>query len=294
VIFSNNSDAKKAFRKLAYKRFKSSPLYLEWASLTIPVEEIVSSQEEYDEKTTLLEEINGNNDEMRDSSDEIYSIYVKNLNFHTTEDALRRVFEKEIGQVRSVRIPTKLSAVKSVRGIKSHAKEESIRQSMGFGFVEFRTNEDAMKALKLLQGKIIDGHEIQLSISKSKLHSTGNVSSEKTKKGTKIIVRNVPFQASRNELLQLFGSFGHLKTVRLPKKYDGSHRGFAFVEFTGYKEAQNAMKALAATHLYGRHLVLEWASDAQDFDSLQGNHIKRHSLNKGFQSDPSTKRHRTK
>ena len=37
----------------------------------------------------------------------------------------------------------------------------------------------------------------------------------------------------------------------------GSHRGFAFVEFVTKQEAQNALQALASTHLYGRHLVTD-------------------------------------
>lgn len=74
-----------------------------------------------------------------------------------------------------------------------------------------------------------------------------------------------------------------LKAVRLPRKFDGSHRGFAFVEFLTRQEAAAAMEALAAcvpaparghaacsrtlppssTHLYGRKLVVEW-SEAKD------------------------------
>ena len=29
------------------------------------------------------------------------------------------------------------------------------------------------------------------------------------------------------------------------------------------------MKALSSTHLYGRHLVLEWADDKEDIDALR-------------------------
>ena len=78
------------------------------------------------------------------------------------------------------------------------------------------------------------------------------------------MVRNVPFQASRKELLQLFGSFGQLKKVRLPKKFDGTHRGFAFVEFATSTEALTAMNSLSRTHLYGRHLVIEWADEEDE------------------------------
>lgn len=37
----------------------------------------------------------------------------------------------------------------------------------------------------------------------------------------------VPLQ----DIASMFSPFGHLKSCRLPKKFDGNHRGFAFVEF---------------------------------------------------------------
>lgn len=41
----------------------------------------------------------------------------------------------------------------------------------------------------------------------------------------------LPIQATAKELREIFSSFGQLKRVRLPKKFDGGHRGFAFVDF---------------------------------------------------------------
>lgn len=46
-----------------------------------------------------------------------------------------------------------------------------------------------------------------------------------------------------------------IKSLRLPKKFDGTLRGFAFVEFTTKQDAQTAFESLRNTHLYGRHLV---------------------------------------
>jgi len=54
-----------------------------------------------------------------------------------------------------------------------------------------------------------------------------------------------------------------------PKKFDGSHRGFAFVDYLTAQEAQAAAASLSKTHLYGRHLVLEWAEDKDDVDTLR-------------------------
>ncbi len=56
---------------------------------------------------------------------------------------------------------------------------------------------------------------------------------------------------------------GQLKSVRLPKKFDGSPRGFAFLEFVSRHEAENALAALKHTHLLGRHLVLEMVDDGE-------------------------------
>ena len=58
--------------------------------------------------------------------------------------------------------------------------------------------------------------------------------------------------SNAKEVRELFGAFGQLKTVRMPEKFDGTHRGFAFVEFASKGEATKAIStaALRATHLY--------------------------------------------
>ena len=50
---------------------------------------------------------------------------------------------------------------------------------------------------------------------------------------------------------------------------DGSHRGFAFAEFLTHAEAEAARAALDKTHLYGRHLVLEYAEEAHSLEALR-------------------------
>ena len=82
-------------------------------------------------------------------------------------------------------------------------------------------------------------------------------------------MRNVPFEASKNELKELFSAFGVLKTLRVPKKFDGSHRGFAFVEFVSKAEAAKAMEALQSTHLYGRKLVLGYAKKEESVEAMR-------------------------
>jgi multiple RNA-binding domain-containing protein 1 len=262
VEYGHANDARRAFRRLAYTKFKHIPLYLEWAPLSDEANEqnepttgghVVKDVVDKDLKSNALS---------NEAADEAVSqsIYIKNLNFLTSEEQLKNAFVKAGFQPHNVKIPMKAAPLK-----KSGSPGEPL--SMGYGFVEFGSEEDALNAMKSLQGKLIDGHAVSIQLSAKNLSSKVNVSAESksSSKNTKIMVRNVPFEATRSELLKLFGAFGQLKKVRLPKKIDGTHRGFAFCEFLTNKEAKNAMATLSGTHLYGRHLVLEWATpDGED------------------------------
>lgn len=266
VEYGHATDARRAFRNLAYKKFKHVPLYLEWAPMlkvdgTAPPKDSMIIDTPKQGSIEMVRKSGFVGEDLTESADTgcNQTVYVKNLNFLTTEEALEMAFSQSGFHPRAVKIPTKTAPLAKAGASTSTELSGSRQLSMGFGFVEFPSQEVALKAIKAMQGKIVDGHALEIKLSTKTLSTTTTPSTDKSSKNTKIIVRNVPFEASRTELLQLFGSFGHLKKVRLPKKFDGSHRGFAFCEFLTSKEAQNAMTTLSRTHLYGRHLVLEWA-----------------------------------
>lgn len=263
--------AQKVFRKLAYRRFKNVPLYLEWVPISSKIDgfsNMLNLEQELDKtsnKTTTDNEIakvNGDYDSQLHYGVN-QTIFVKNINFETKETKLLETFEQLLGKnkIRSVRIPRKNILKKNG---KDHIRDHDLKLqlSMGYGFVECSSETDVINFVKSHPSLLLDGHILRLELSSSvrNLKDTDEIcpSSINIKK-TKLIIRNVPFQASRRDILQLFGSFGHLKNVRLPKKFDGNHRGFAFVDFMISEEAENALQSLSGTHLYGRHLVLEWA-----------------------------------
>lgn len=59
----------------------------------------------------------------------------------------------------------------------------------------------------------------------------------------------------------------------MPARKDGgagTHRGYAFVEFSTAGECANAIESLQATHMYGRHLVIEMAEvDDESVDAAR-------------------------
>uniref|UniRef100_A0A671YGG4 Probable RNA-binding protein 19 n=1 Tax=Sparus aurata TaxID=8175 RepID=A0A671YGG4_SPAAU len=270
IEFLEPTEAKRAFTRLAYSKFQHVPLYLEWAPVGVfvaakpgpgkipQIHELINLLEkEMPVKEEKKEEAEEEEDEEEEEESAPGStLFIKNLNFDTTEEKLQETFSK-CGKVKSCSISKKRDKTGKML-------------SMGYGFVQFQTAEAAQKALRQLQHCSVDDHQLELKVSERATRTTEvsrkKKQAEKKQTGSKILVRNVPFQASVREIRELFCTFGELKTVRLPKKAagTGNHRGFGFIDFLTKQDAKKAFAALChSTHLYGRRLVLEWA-DAED------------------------------
>uniref|UniRef100_A0A671YBV9 Probable RNA-binding protein 19 n=1 Tax=Sparus aurata TaxID=8175 RepID=A0A671YBV9_SPAAU len=257
IEFLEPTEAKRAFTRLAYSKFQHVPLYLEWAPVGVFVAAKPGPEKEMPVKEEKKEEAEEEEDEEEEEESAPGStLFIKNLNFDTTEEKLQETFSK-CGKVKSCSISKKRDKTGKML-------------SMGYGFVQFQTAEAAQKALRQLQHCSVDDHQLELKVSERATRTTEvsrkKKQAEKKQTGSKILVRNVPFQASVREIRELFCTFGELKTVRLPKKAagTGNHRGFGFIDFLTKQDAKKAFAALChSTHLYGRRLVLEWA-DAED------------------------------
>jgi len=79
-------------------------------------------------------------------STQTYSLFVKNLAFKTTEEKLRKVFEK-CGEISSVRLPT----------------HKDTGKKTGFAFIEFATQKGLQNSLHKAMSKItLDGRQLIL------------------------------------------------------------------------------------------------------------------------------------
>ncbi|XP_035911634.1 probable RNA-binding protein 19 [Anopheles stephensi] len=272
IEFLDPSEARKAFKKLAYSMFQSLPLYLEWApsgTFTTPPPDpseikkdseatVPSSVQVKEEKPDLVDDT-----EPEDGT----TLFIRNLPFSTNEDTIRERF-RTVGAIHSVQIARS-------KDLSGTGKNES----RGYGFIQFKRRQAAEYALKNLHSVVIDGRAVELVRSDRTLQTDHNRNDRKKPKaqnqtGSKILVRNIPFQASAKEVRDLFKPFGDIKTLRLPKKMaagaDESHRGFGFVEFVEESDATRAFNTLGrSTHLYGRRLVLEWAAPDNDVEELR-------------------------
>ena len=249
VEFADRSDASKAFKGLAYRKFKHIPLYLEWVPeglVTQPTTPHNGTKTNFS-SNPLSNFVLNEKATAQDSS----TIFIKNLNFASKESELKKLFEKYPG------------FVKCYISTRKDPKKPGLVLSCGFGFAEFTNIESAQATIAALKGVVLDGHILIFKNSQQSTSSSSAVASFQlnTEKNTKIIIRNIPFEATSRDVKLLFQPFGQIKKLRLPKKFDGMHRGFGFVEYSTHKEATIAYDAVKHSHLYGRHLVLEWAKN---------------------------------
>ena len=73
---------------------------------------------------------------------------------------------------------------------------------------------------------MLDKHKLALQLSTRKASSAVKAQKRTApeKQSTKLVVRNVAFEATRKDVMSLFSPFGHMKSCRLPRKFDGTPR----------------------------------------------------------------------
>ena len=279
--YVNKKHAENCIKHLSYYELDGEPLYLEFAPEGLVNESkdkknINKNTEEEKPKDIInIDESEEENDEDKKNEginlieNQGKILFVKNLDFSTNEKQLKKFFEKKDYIVKKVEIAKHLKEGKNV--------------SSGFGFVELKDENMVLKAMKNLQGALLGGHSLKLSISKSSTNEN-NMLQNKRKRETelndyeyenenisnnKLLIKNIAFEANKEELRKLFKVYGQVKNLRLPSKIDGSHRGFAFIEFMSHEEAQKAFKELQNTHFYGRKIIIEWAKQDNSIEEIR-------------------------
>jgi len=290
--FLEAPDARRAFKGLAYKRYKHVPIYVEWAPAGAFAEDAKRADASAAARAAVVPRAdaggsartpppgaapradlsrNGADEDATNEDEDASRLFVKGLSFQTSEAALRAHFLRAAsaagGRVLAANVATQ-------RG------PGGATLSRGFGFVEFDAPAVARAAKRAMQGAALEGRALRLELSSAettranRLERDGEGSDKSSDKSavtvpkgfsaTKLVVRNVAFEATRRDVQKLFNPFGVLKSCRLPKKFDGAHRGFAFAELSTKREASAALEALRGTHLYGRRLTVERAAEDDD------------------------------
>lgn len=207
VEYENEDDAARAFRAVNYRRLGSAVVYLEKAPEGLIDEERPTAPDarqaakapetEADIVKQRVEAVGSPEDNAPAEAGS--TLFVKNLSFTTTTERLQSVFSS-LPAYSFARVSTKPDP-KNPTGP---------RLSMGFGFLGFATWEAAAKAMQGLKGLKLDGHDLDFKYAmrdagdEARESKADAVPGKAKNKTTKMIVKNVPFEASKKDIRDLF------------------------------------------------------------------------------------------
>ena len=92
----------------------------------------------------------------------------------------------------------------------------------------------------------------------------------------RLFVGNLPYSVTVAQIEELFAKAGKVDSANLiTDKYSGRSKGFAFVEMSTEKEAQEAVKTLNNAEMDGRKIVVNEARPQEDRRDASGGGPRR-------------------
>ncbi|NXJ58537.1 RBM28 protein, partial [Spizaetus tyrannus] len=159
----------------------------------------------------------------------------------------------------------------------------------GFGYVTFSLPEDAQRALQ--EATTLGGRRLSVTLARQRPREGRKKPQREEEKEeeeeaaaapprpkkpraasrkARLIVRNLSFKCSEDDLRSLFSPFGTVLEVNIPRKADGKMRGFAFVQLRNMLEAAKALRGMNMREIKGRPVAVDWAVAKDKYRATQG------------------------
>eukprot|EP00929_Paragymnodinium_shiwhaense_P010643 TRINITY_DN115463_c0_g1_i1.p1 TRINITY_DN115463_c0_g1~~TRINITY_DN115463_c0_g1_i1.p1 ORF type:complete len:538 (-),score=191.55 TRINITY_DN115463_c0_g1_i1:357-1970(-) len=181
---------------------------------------------------------------------ELYKVCVAGIPLNVDEGLLKRDFQ-ECGEILAIRL----------------LRDRTTKKSRGIAFISFATKE-ALDAALGFHGTDYGGRElvVQVAESKGKPAATNKTtprqqgSDEKPLGCTSVMVKNLPYGVTEQELRKLFGGCGQgpANINILVDKTTGKSKGMAFVDFDD-GDAVDEAKKLSGNDFGGRFFEVDYA-----------------------------------
>lgn len=119
------------------------------------------------------------------------------------------------------------------------------RESLGYGFVHYESEEAAVSAIARVDGKVIAGQKVCVQPFKSKKDRGGVVSNF-----TNVFIKNIPPDVNQQTIQEMFAKAGQITSIMIATETDGKSKGFGFVNFETIEQA-NASVDMLNGHEFG-------------------------------------------
>ncbi|CAA2967429.1 splicing factor 3B subunit 4 [Olea europaea subsp. europaea] len=164
------------------------------------------------------------------------TVYVGNLDTRVSEELLWELFV-QAGPVVNVYVP----------------KDRVTNAHQGYGFVEFRSEEDADYAIKVLNMIKLHGKAIRVNKASQDKKSVDV--------GANLFIGNLDPDVDEKLLYDTFSAFGVIvsnpKIMRDPET--GNSRGFGFISYDSFEASDAAIEAMNGQYLCNRQITVSYA-----------------------------------
>ncbi|CAM8913650.1 unnamed protein product [Rhodiola kirilowii] len=161
------------------------------------------------------------------------SLYVGDLHPDVADEQLVQAFS-EFQSLASVRV---------CRDTRNNDK------SLGYGYLNFQSAQDAAQALKTKNHMKLNGKPVRLMWSKRdsdfRRNGIGNV-----------FVKNLSESVDHEKLEDKFKEFGNILSCKVGTSEDGSSKGYGFVQFETEDAANSAIKMVNGTDFHGKKIYV--------------------------------------
>jgi nucleolar protein 4 len=127
----------------------------------------------------------------------------------------------------------------------------------------YKTRSSAQHAVKTLNHKSLNGQLLEVKLLSKDIKPTKKSSLKKSR----VIVRNISFKCTEEELSELFTSHGGgtVISVDIPKNSNNKPLGYGFVQLLSYLEAQEAINKVNGTTFKGRPIAVDWVISRDNY-----------------------------
>uniref|UniRef100_A0AC34QJJ9 RRM domain-containing protein n=1 Tax=Panagrolaimus sp. JU765 TaxID=591449 RepID=A0AC34QJJ9_9BILA len=234
ILEYTESSAQKCFEKMNGSMLRRRPLKLEYAPSTIfekpPSRELLRSEVMQRIIRLAKENLSGDGLNLPDLIASTILVTFSTADIKSDYD-LRKIFPNQKNKIVGCGIMTE--------------------QQPKAGFIFFQNKEIADEAIKDKKVTARLQEILSVEIATEEAIISGERSSTRT-----ILVKNLPFSVQEKEIKNLFEVVGPIKEIRLPVKFTGEKKGFAFIEYENPGDIQKALEMFEGVHFSGRRMVL--------------------------------------
>lgn len=112
-------------------------------------------------------------------------------------------------------------------------------QSKGYGFVQFEQEEDAHRAVNSLNSMLVNGRKVFVGFFQ---HRQVREKINGPAKFKNVYVKNLAETVTKEDLIEKFGTCGHIDSAVVMADANGNSRGFGFVDFLNPDDAAAAVE----------------------------------------------------